>query len=122
MSACLRCEDRDEKRGECISPKLWLELVTNTAKPLGKLVQPSLGETIQAGFSKLTQFPKPIDDRTGKPVTQEIVGKSQGKRSSNRMGELVKDEEKRVMKDHDRRETCGSKLAQSARILSPRTS
>ena len=50
-----------------------------------------------------TQFPKPIEDRTGKPVTQEIVGKSQGElSSSNRTGEPVKDEEKRVMKDHDR--------------------
>ena len=36
-------------------------------------------------------------------MTQEIVGKSQGElSSSDRTGELVKDEEKRVMKDHDR--------------------
>ena len=91
-------------------------------QPVGKLVQPSLGEAIQAGFSKLTQFSKPIDDRTGKPVTQEIVGKSQGELRSDRTGELVKDEEKRVMKDHDHGETCGSKLAQSARILFSRTS
>ena len=41
----------------------------------------SLLETLQAGSSKPTQFPKPIEDRTGK---------------------LVKDEEKRVMKNHDR--------------------
>ena len=40
--------------------------------PVGKLVQVSLGETLQAGSSKPTQFPKPIEDRTGKPVTQEI--------------------------------------------------
>ena len=73
-------------------------------KPVGKLVQQSLGETLQAGSSKPTQFPKPIEDRTGKPVTQEIVGKSQGElfSSSDRPGEPVKDEDKRVMKDHDR--------------------
>ena len=36
-------------------------------------------------------------------MTQEIVGKSQGElSSSDRTGELVKDEEKRVLKDHDR--------------------
>ena len=47
---------------------------------VGKLVQQSLGETLQAGSSKPTQS-KPIDDRTGKPV---------------------KDEDNRVMSDHDR--------------------
>ena len=72
-------------------------------QPVGKLVQQSLGETLQAGSSKPTQFPKPIEDRTGKPVTQETVGKSQGElSSSDRTGEPVKDEEKRVMKNHDR--------------------
>ena len=36
-------------------------------------------------------------------MTQEIVGKLQGElSSSDRTGELVKDEDKRVMKDHDR--------------------
>ena len=49
-------------------------------RPVGKLVQQSLGETLQAGSSKPTQ-PNPISDRTGKPVTQEIVGKSQGELS-----------------------------------------
>ena len=44
-------------------------------QPVGKLVQQSLGEALQPGSSKPTQFPKPIEDRTGKPVTQEIVGK-----------------------------------------------
>ena len=44
-------------------------------RPVGKLVQQSLGETVQFGSSKPTQSPKPIEDRTGKPVTQEIVGK-----------------------------------------------
>ena len=72
-------------------------------QPVGKLVQQSLGETLQSGSSKPTQFPKPIEDRPGKPVTQEIVGKSQGElSSSDRTGEPVKDEEKRVMKNHDR--------------------
>ena len=72
-------------------------------QPVGKLVQQSLGETLQAGSSKPTQFPEPIEDRTVKPVTQEIVGKSQGKlSSSDRTGEPVKDEEKRVMRNHDR--------------------
>ena len=46
-------------------------------RPVGKLVQQSLGETLQSGSSKPTPFPKPIADRTGKPVTQEIVGKLQ---------------------------------------------
>ena len=72
-------------------------------QPVGKLVQQSLGEALQAGSSKPTQFPKPIEDRTGKAVTQEIAGKSQGElSSSDRTGEPVKDEEKRVMKYHDR--------------------
>ena len=72
-------------------------------RPTGKLVQPSLGETLQAGSPKPTQSLNPISDRTGKPVTQEIVGKLQGERSSSdRTGEPVKDEDKRVMKDHDR--------------------
>ena len=45
-------------------------------RPVGKLVQQSLGETLQAGSPKPTQSkPNPISDRTGKPVTQEIVGK-----------------------------------------------
>ena len=71
-------------------------------QPVGKLVQQSLGEAIQAGSSKPTQS-KPIDDRTVKPVTQEIVGKLQGElSSSDRTGEPVKDEDNRVMKDHDR--------------------
>ena len=71
--------------------------------PVGKLVQQSLGEALHSGSSKPTQFPKPIEDRTGQPVTQEIVGKSQGElSSSDRTGQPVKDEDKRVMKDHDR--------------------
>ena len=42
-------------------------------RPVGKFVQQSLGETLQSGFSKPTQSPKPIEDRSGKPVSQEIV-------------------------------------------------
>ena len=72
-------------------------------QPVGKLVQQSLGEALQPGSSKPTQFPEPIEDRTGQPVTQEIVGKSQGElSSSDRTGEPVKEEEKRVLKSHDR--------------------
>ena len=72
-------------------------------RPVGKLVQQSLGEALQPGSSKPTQFHKPIEDRTGQLVTQEIVGKSQGElSSSDRTVELVKDEEKRVLRNHDR--------------------
>ena len=72
-------------------------------QPVGKLVQQSLGEALQPDSSKPTQFPKPIEDRTGQPVTQEIVGKSQGElSSSDRTGQPVKEEEKRVLKSHDR--------------------
>ena len=72
-------------------------------QPVGKLVQQSLGEALQHGSSKPTQFPKPIEDRTGQPVTQEIVGKSQGElSSSDRAGQPEKEEEKRVLKSHDR--------------------
>ena len=71
-------------------------------QPVGKLVQQSLGEALQAGSSKPTQS-KPIDDRTGKLVTQEIVGKLQGELgSSDRTGKPVKDEDNRVMHVHDR--------------------
>ena len=52
-------------------------------RPVGKLVQQSLGETLQAGSPKPTQSkPNPIGDRTEKPVeeentscSREIVGK-----------------------------------------------
>ena len=50
---------------------------------VGKLVQQSLGETVQFGSSEPTQPPKPIEDRSGRPVAQEIVGKSQGELSSS---------------------------------------
>ena len=55
---------------------------------------------LQAGSSKPTQS-KPIDDRTGKPATQETVGKLQGELgSSDRTGKPVKDEDNRVMHVH----------------------
>ena len=79
---------------------------------VGKLVQQSLGEALQAGSSKPTQSkPNPIGDRTGKPVEQEntacsreIVGKRlQGELgSSDRTGKTVKCEDNRVMNVHDR--------------------
>ena len=73
-------------------------------QPVGKLVQQSFGEAPRVEFSKPTQS-KPTEDRTGKPVTQEIVGKSQGElSSSDRTGKPVKDEDNRVMSDHDRTE------------------
>ena len=81
-------------------------------RPVGKLVQQSLGETLQAGSPKPTQSkPNPIGDRTGKPVdeenmscSREIVGKRlQGELgSSDRTVKPVKDEDNRVMNDHDR--------------------
>ena len=72
-------------------------------QPVGKLVQQSLGEALQPGSSKPTQFPKPIEDRTGKPVTQEIVGKLQEElSSSDRSGQPDREEDKHVLKNHDR--------------------
>ena len=72
-------------------------------RPVGKLVQQSLGETLQSGSSKPTQSPKPIEDRTGQPVTQEIVGKLQEELSSyDRSGQPDREGEKRVLKNHDR--------------------
>ena len=72
-------------------------------QPVGKLVQQSLGEALQPGSSKPTQFTNTIEDRTVKPVTQEIVGKSQGElSSSDRTEKPLKDEEKRVLRNHDR--------------------
>ena len=42
-------------------------------QPVGKLVQQSLGETLQSGSSKPTQFPKPIEDRTGNPLPKRLL-------------------------------------------------
>ena len=70
-------------------------------RPVGKLVQQSLGETLQSGSSKPTQSPKPIEDRPGKPVTQEIAGKLQEElSSSDRPGKPATEEEQHV-RNHD---------------------
>ena len=70
-------------------------------RPVGKLVQQSLGETLQSGSSKPTQSPKTIEDRPGKPVTQKIVGKLQEElSSSDRTGKPVTEEEQHV-RNHD---------------------
>ena len=62
-------------------------------RPVGKFFQQSLAETLQSGSSKPTQFPKPIEDRTGQPVTQEIVGKLQEElSSSDRSGQPEREE------------------------------
>ena len=93
-------------------------------RPVGKFVQQSLGETLQPGSSKPTEFPKPIEDRTGQPVTQEIVGKLQEElSSSDRSGQPDREEEKRVLKNHNRSATRQrGKIAQSARRWSSQIS
>ena len=70
-------------------------------RPVGKLVQQSLGETVQFGSSKPTQPPKPIEDRSGKPVAQEIVNVLQEElSSSDRPGKPATEEEQHV-RNHD---------------------
>ena len=70
-------------------------------RPVGKLVQQSLGETLQSGSSKPTQSPKTNRDCSGKPVAQEIVGALQEKpSSSDRPGKPVSKEEQHV-RNHD---------------------
>ena len=70
-------------------------------RPVGKLVQQSLGETVQFGSSKPTQFPKPIEDRSEKPVAQEIVSVLQEElSSSDRPGKPATEEEQHV-RNHD---------------------
>ena len=71
-------------------------------RPVGKLVQQSLGETVQFGSSKPTQSPKPIEDRTGRPVTQEIVSVLQEElSSSDRPVKPATEEEQHVRNLHD---------------------
>ena len=70
-------------------------------RPVGKLVQQSLGETLQSGSSKSTQSPKPIDDRSGKPVAQEIVGKLQEELSSSDRPVKPVTEEEQHVRNHD---------------------
>ena len=71
-------------------------------RPVGKLVQQSLGETVHFGSSKPTQSPKTNRDRSGKPVAQEIVvGVLQEEpSSSDRPGRPVSREEQHVQ-NHD---------------------
>ena len=59
------------------------DLNWNKGKDQGSTVEHGPVETLQSGSSKPTQFPKPIEDRTGQPVTQEIVGKLQEELSSS---------------------------------------
>ena len=70
-------------------------------RPVGKLVQQSLGEALQFGSSKPTQSPKPIEDRTVKPVTQEIVGKLQGELSSSDRSEKPEKKEEQHVRNPD---------------------
>ena len=93
-------------------------------RPVGKLVQQSLGETLQSGSSKPTQSPKPIEDRSGKPVAQEIVGKLQEEfSSSDRPGKPATEEEQHV-RNHDGsgKPDGEEKTAHSARKLSSQKS
>ena len=70
-------------------------------RPVGKLVQQSLGETVQFGSSKPTQSLKLIEDRSGKPVAQEIVSVLQEElSSSDRLGKPATEEEQHV-RNHD---------------------
>ena len=82
-------------------------------QPVGKLVQQSLGEALQPGSSKPTQFPKPIKDRMEQPVTQEIVGKSQGELSSSDRtgGTCERGSKTRPEKSRSNGGTCGRKIA-----------
>ena len=71
-------------------------------RPVGKLVQQSLGETVHFCSSKPTQSPKTNRDRSGKPVAQEIVvGVLQEEpSSSDSAGRPVSREEQHVQ-NHD---------------------
>ena len=71
-------------------------------RPVGKLVQQSLGETVHFGSSKLTQSPKTNRDSTKKPVAQEVVvGTLQEEpSSSDSTGQPVAREEQHVQ-THD---------------------
>ena len=66
-------------------------------RPVGKLVQQSLGETVHFGSSKPTQSTKTNEDRSEKPVAQEIVGVLQEEpSSSDRPGRPVSRKEQHV--------------------------
>ena len=70
-------------------------------RPVGKLVQQSLGETLQFGSSKPTQSPKPIEDRSERPVTQEIVSVLQEELSSSDRPVKPATEEEQHVRNHD---------------------
>ena len=71
-------------------------------RPVGKLVQQSLGETVQFGSSKPTQSPKTNGDRSGKPVAQEIVvGVLQEEPSSSDRPERPVSREEQHVQNHD---------------------
>ena len=82
---------RDDDLGFTVEPR-----------PVGKLVQQSLGETVHLDSSKLTQSPKTNRDCTGRPVAQEVVvGVLQEEpSSSDRPGRPVSREEQHVQ-THD---------------------
>ena len=71
-------------------------------RPVGKLVQQSLGETVHLSSSKLTQSPKTNRDSSGKPVAQEVVVNvlQEEPSSSDRPGRPVSREEQHVQ-NHD---------------------
>ena len=70
-------------------------------RPVGKFFQQSLGETLQSGSSKPTQFPKPVEDRSVRPVAQEIVGKSQEELSSSDRPGKPETKEGQHVRNHD---------------------
>ena len=70
-------------------------------RPVGKLVQQSLGETVQFGSSKPTQSPKTNEDRSGRPVAQEIVSVLQEESSSSDRTEKPVTEEEQYVQNHD---------------------
>ena len=70
-------------------------------QPVGKLVQQSLGETVQFGFFKPIQSPEPIEDRSGKPVAQEIVSVLQEELSSSDRPWKPATEEEQHVRNHD---------------------
>ena len=113
---CLAASGRSKRRYQCCFDNLGsiICLCAFQGHSGSNLIDPALQDNVligprifptftmwEAGSSKPTQFPKPIEDRPGKPVTQEIVGKLQEKlSSSDRSGQSDREEEKRV-RNHD---------------------
>ena len=79
-----------------------IRVFTVEHRPVGKLVQQSLGETVKFGSSKPTQSPKPIEDRSWKPVAQEIVSVLQEELSSSDRPEKPATEEEQHVRNHDK--------------------